>query len=272
MRLRHWMFGLLVLLLAAGAGLYWAWYQGYFDRSVHDASAETVATSQEVAGDLNEALTLARAAQAKLRTWPGYRCIYLRDEVIGNELQQNSLRLIVRHQPFSVNMEWVEPTSKKGRKAVYVEGKNNNKMIVKQLVLKLTLDPQESIKRKESRHTILEAGLKNMMDRFVAAWEEEQKANETDVKYFDAAVEVTVAGKHYHYPCRCVETTHPLSTKGKYVFARVKVYFSQETGLPVSMEGYDWPDGIDTQGRLLERYIYADMKTDPAPGDADFEL
>ena len=74
---------------------------------------------------LEEALVLARTAQTKLQQMPGYHCVYLRDERIDAELHQNSLLLTVLHEPFSILMEWVEPRSKKGRKASYVTGKND---------------------------------------------------------------------------------------------------------------------------------------------------
>jgi hypothetical protein len=238
---------------------------------VHNADVTMVEKSPGAVGTLQEALELARTAQTKLNQMAGYRCIYLRDEVIGNELQKNYLHLIILHDPFSVSMEWLEPTSKKGRKAIYVEGKNNNKMIVKQLVLKLTLDPEESIKRKESRHTIVEAGLKNMMNRFVQAWEEEMQRNETQVKYSDAEVDVIISGKPQAYSCRCVEASHPAETKSKYAFYRVKLFFDTSNGLPVRMEGYDWPTASIPEGRLLERYTYADLKTEPVPTEKDFQ-
>jgi hypothetical protein len=267
MRLRHWIAGIVILV---GLGLAWAWYAGYFDKSV-GASAQTKELSQKQTGDLTEALQLAKAAQVKLQGWAGYRCAYLRDERIDNEMQQNSLRLIVRHEPFSANMEWVEPRAKQGRKAIYVAGKNDNKMLFKLLVT-LRLDPSESIKRKESRHTILEVGLKNMMDRFVKAWEAEMSQNETAVAYSDEKVNAVISDKHFSHVCRLVETTHPVETKGKFVFYRTKIYFDRSTGLPVRMEGYDWPTPSDPNGRLLERYTYMDVTTEPVPSDADFQM
>jgi hypothetical protein len=270
MRRRIMKIGMLVLVLAAGTGV-WAWTNGWFDKGVHDASASTLETSPGTTGTLEEALVLAKAAQAKINAMQGYRCIYLRDEVISNELQQNHLRLTVAHQPFSVCMEWIEPALKKGRKAIYVEGKNGNKMVVKQLVVKMNLDPSESIKRKESRHTILEAGLQNMVNRFVKAWEEEREKNETHVTYSDSEVQVIVQGKPKTYACRCVDCSHPPETQDKYAFGRVKLFFDKATGLPVRMEGFDWPTAAIKEGRLLEKYTYIDVQSDPAPQAADFQ-
>lgn len=262
-----------VLLLLAGGGFAWMWYAGWFDTSVRGASAETNETTPAETGDLQEALQLAKSAQAKLHALGGYRCVYLRDERIDNELQQNYLKLSVRHEPFSVLMEWVEPRSKKGRKVAYVAGKNDGKMRVKiGLIPALSMDPQESIKRKESRHTIPEAGMKNMADRLVQSWQQESQTGETTVRYSDAEVGVELGGKHHKYSCRLVETVHPAETRGKYDFCKTKVYFDKATGYPVRMEGYDWPGAGNSEGILLERYSYVEMNTEGVPPGSEFQL
>jgi hypothetical protein len=259
----------LVVLIAGGLGLAWAY--GLFDKSVHAASVGTSHTTQATSADLKEALTLAKDAQAKLHAMKGYRCLYLRDEFIGNEMQENYIKLAIHHEPFSVSMVWIEPKLKKDRKAIYVAGKNDGNMIVKQLFIKKTLAPDESIKMKESRHTILEAGLKNMMDRFVTSWEAESKLSETSCKYFDTQLDITTSGKKNSYDCRVVETDHPVTVKDKYLFYRVKVFFNKADGLPVRMEGYDWPTTVYPEGRLVERYTYVDVKSEDVVPD-EFKL
>ena len=272
MKKKKWLYLFCTLVVLASGGLLFAWLNGWFDRAVHNVNVGTNETSERSSGNLDEALALAKTAQAKLLAMPGYRCVYLRDERIENELNQNSLILNVVHEPFGVLMEWVEPTSKKGRKASYIAGKNNGKMRVKVGFATLPFDLNYSISMKESRHTINEAGMLNLMNRFVKSWEEEKLAGETFTQYSDATIDATVSGKKYSHACRCIETDHPHSTKGKYVFHRTKIYFDKTTGLPVRMEGYDWPSGPNQEGRLLERYSYFDVKSDPPPKMNQIEL
>lgn len=260
------------LLVLCGGGFVAAWSYGLFDRSVHNVNVGANQTSEKTTADLVEALSLAKSAQATLHKMPGYKCIYLRDERIDNAMQENSLLLTVMHEPFSVLMEWAEPKIKSGRKAVYATGKYNGKMIVKQLFVRKVMDIGESISMKESRHTITEAGLKNLVDRFVTSWEEESKTGETNTCYSDATIEAVVNKKKYSYACRCVETDHPLSTKGKYLFHKVKIYFDKSTGLPVRMEGYEWPTEAGKEGRLMEKYTYLDVKPQATPSVKEFEL
>lgn len=272
MKKRTWLTIFCSIVVLGGVGLLYAWYDGWFDKSLHSVDVGTNQTTESASGNLDEALTLARTAQDKLKEMPGYKCVYLRDERIANELNQNSLLLTVLHEPFGALMEWVEPSSKKGRKASYITGKNNGKMRVKVGFATLPFDLDYSIKMKESRHTINETGLLNLMNRFVKSWEEEKLAGETNTLYSDATIEATVSGKHYSHACRCIETDHPISTKDKYVFHRVKIYFDKQSGLPVRMEGYDWPSGNETEGRLMERYSYFDVKSDPPPKMSQIEL
>jgi hypothetical protein len=272
MQMRSFLITVAVILTMAAGGAGLAWSAGWFDSTVHNASAETHETTPAQAGDLQEAIQLAKTAQTKLQGMAGYRCIYLRDERIDNELQQNYLKLSILHQPFSVLMEWVEPTSKKGRKVSWVAGKHDGKMRVKIGFVTVSMDPEQSIKRKESRHTIPEAGMKNMVDRLVKSWEEESQKAETKTQYSDSEVGVTVSGRNHTYVCRLVETVHPPEARGKYEFARTRVYFDKKTGLPVRMEGYDWPTTVHPEGILLERYTYLEVNGDAAPPASEFQL
>ncbi|HMP15422.1 MAG TPA: DUF1571 domain-containing protein [Gemmatales bacterium] len=260
----------MVVILAVGLGL--AWSSGLFDKGVHEATVGISGASETIASDLSEALSIGNRARELLHAMKGYRCLYLRDELIDNEMQENYLKLTVLHDPFSVAMEWIEPKLKAGRKAVFVTGKNDGKLIVKQLFVKKILDPEESIKMKESRHTIQEAGLKNMVDRLMTSWENESKLQETSVKYSDIKMEFTLSKKPYAYDCRVVEAEHPYSVKEKYTFQKVIVYFDKAGGLPVQMECFDWPSSPSGQARLGERYRYVDVQSEPTPDPKEFEI
>jgi Protein of unknown function (DUF1571) len=88
---------------------------------------------------------------------------------------------------------------------------------------------------KESRHTILEAGLKNMIDRLVTSWEKESKLKETTVKYYDQTLDITLTGKKHVYDCRVVEADHPFTVKDKYAFQKVILFFDKKDGLPATI-------------------------------------
>ncbi len=237
----------------------------------------TVATESErilkevETSDVARALELIRTAQQRFEHVQDYKCLFLRDEWIDGEMNKNILNLKVRHVPFSVQMEWIAPPIKKDRKVAYIEGKNNGKMLVKQLIT-LKLDPQESVRRKESRHTILQAGLKNMINRYATSWEKELRMNSTQVTLEEREEKVSIQNRDFVHHCIVVTTTHDPAMKEHFLYAKAKVYFDRSTGLPVRSEGYDWPEPGQTESRLAERFTYLDLRTNLGLKDADFEF
>ena len=228
-------------LVLGGLGtMAYLWATGTFDRNA--------AVVSEQASDVHdtrmaEALSgSSRKPRPSLPACKDYRCVYLREEVIQGKLLSNHTVLrLAPHAPFSVGMEWLGPSSKKGRKTVWVAGKNNNKMLVKQLIVKMEMDPQESIRRKESRHTIDEAGLKNLIDRYDMAWEREQQLGLTTIAVQDTLLTVKLPGKEHHLDCICVTATHPPDSHKQFKFHVTKLYFDKKTGLPVRSENYEFP-------------------------------
>ncbi len=220
---------------------------------------------------IDEALELIHKARDKFAGVKDCQCTYLRDEMIGNEMKKNHLILYVRHEPFSVCMEYVDPH--KGRKAAYVEGQNDNQIRLKGVPLLKTIDPDGVLAKSQSRHRITEAGLKSMIDRFCARWAEEKKIGRTEVVIQDVDLKVALPEGERVRPCRMVMTLHNPKDKdsGHYLFYRTFVYFDKETGLPARMQGYDWPkDENDKEGTLVEDYTYLDVKTNVGLKDEHF--
>jgi hypothetical protein len=231
------------------------------------------------ADNIDTALKMMHDAVEKFAGVQDYRCTYLRDEFIDGAFHENHLHLAIRHEPFSVRMEWLSPKNKKGRVSNYVEGKHDNQMIVKEPVfrglppVKVQLDPEESKKRKESRHVITEAGLKNAMQRCCKRWENDRARGLTQVILEDAEVLVNLPEHQITRPCRCVALKRPadLDQRPHFDFFRVNIYFDKETGLPIRFEAYDWPQPGHEDGRLVERYTYLDIRTNAGLKDSDFE-
>lgn len=246
------------------------WYRYFYHGDVLIGSEVTAQQAKN--SDVDGALQLIYKARDEFAGVKDYQCTFLRDEFIDGELKKNHLILKVRHQPFSVYMEWIAPTNRKGRKTSYVVGQNEGKMRVRDGIT-LSLDPQQSVKMKESRHTIVEAGLQNLIKRFVESWEMEKKMGVTDVTVQDLELKVMLPSRDVVLNCKLVTTTHDPKDRAKFVFYRTLVYFDKNTGLPVRLEGYDWPkDANDRTGQLVERYTYLDVKVNVGLKDADFKL
>jgi hypothetical protein len=176
-------------------------------------------------------------------------------------------------------MEWLAPKGKKGRVTTYLAGQNHDQMVVKEPVvrglppIRVHLEPEESRKRKESRHVITEAGLRNAMVRCEARWERDLAQGITNATLEDTELIVALPDHEVLRPCRRVTLLRPAEPEKRAVFDyyRVQVYFDKDTKLPIRFETFDWPQPGHENGRLIERYTYLDVRTNLGFKDADFE-
>jgi hypothetical protein len=208
----------------------------------------------------------ARQAYAGVRD---YSCLFVKREQLHGQLQpENLIVMKVRTQPFSVYLRWLKPNTVAGQEVCYVAGKNDGMMRVHSRGLLgavgfVSLDPQDPRAQENSRHTITEAGIGNLIDRFSQRWEMERGLNRTLVR--------TAEYDYNKRRCVRVETTHPDTAGNRFLFYRSVVYFDKETHLPIRVENYDWPRlGGDPNGALVESYSYADLRLNVGVSDATF--
>jgi hypothetical protein len=209
---------------------------------------------------------LAEARQA-FKEVRDYSCLLIKRERIGGQLQADQvIGMKVRNQPFSVYLRWQEPRSMAGQESCYVVGRNDNMMRVHPTGLAgiagwVSLDPRDPRVTAHSHHSITEAGIGNLLDRFGQRWEEERRLNQTQVH---------IAEYEYNKrPCTRVETMHPPG--GPFLFYRTVLYFDKETHLPIRVENYDWPRQRGGQnGELVEVYSYVDLRLNVQLRDDEF--
>jgi len=276
---RSWITATGVLVIAAAAVLV-AWGVGAFGPGQPDVPAAHATThlAQAKAADMGQALLLIQTARDKFAPVKDYRATFLRDELIDGELKQNHVILRVRHEPFGVHMEWLAPASKKGRRTAYVMGQNDGKMLVREplagrFAVTVRRDPEESMKRKESRHTIREAGYRNLVEKYVKGWKREKELGRTQVTLQDGELKLNLGDRELKFPCTVVTTKHDVKDRDQFTFFRSRLYFHKDTGQLIRVEGYDWPSRPqDQDGELSERYTYLEMETNVGLTDADFRF
>ncbi len=215
---------------------------------------------------LMPALRHAKSCLTKAQEMKGYECTFSKKEVVGNELISQTMKMKVRHEPFSVYMCFVEPA--KGREVIYVEGKNDNKLQVHEtglaaLIGTLTLSPEDSRVMAENRYPITKAGIQKMMEAVIAQWEEETKYGETDVKYFEDA-------KIGDLKCRVIESSHPQPRK-QFKFHMTRVWIEEQTGLPVRVQQFGFPVKSGTKPPVMEDYTFTNIKAEVRLTDRDFD-
>ncbi len=196
-----------------------------------------------------------------------------RESMNGRVGDQEYMKIKVRNphatngmkQPFSVYMKFLKPIA--GREVIYVEGKNDSKMLVYEPglatgLLTHKLAPDGMLAMKGNRHPIYEAGLENLVKKLVAVAERDKAAGDCEVEFREGA---TINGR----TCTMIQVTHP-EKKAPFDFYQAQVFIDDEYQVPIRYAAYDWPtNGSDPQ--LLEEYTYLKIELNVGLTDKDFD-
>ncbi len=218
---------------------------------------------------LDVPLQLVAQARQVYRQVQTYTCTLVSQERVKGRLEpENVVALSMRTQPFSVYMRWLAPKEAAGREVAYVAGRNqgnmrvhDNKGLGKAFGF-VNIAPNDPRVLEHSRHTIVEAGLGNLIEQFGRTWEAERRLGKTRVQMAE-----------YEYDrkrCIRVETVQTERNPQLYCYRSV-VYFDKQTRLPIRVECYDWPrQGGPPGGDLLETFSYASLQLNVPLNDAIF--
>lgn len=228
-----------------------------------DGAAGVSASSEH---PLVPALRHAQASIENVEKLTGYECTFTKKEVVGRQTISQTIKMKVRHKPFSVYMHFEDPHE--GREVIFVDGKNNNNLLVHEtgfasLIGTLELPPEGSQAMAENRYPITKAGIQKMMEAIVAQWAEETKYGETDVKYFEDA-------KIGDLKCRVIESSHPLPRK-QFKFHMTRVWIEEKTGLPVRVQQFGFPAKSGAKPPVMEDYTFTNIKVEVRLTDRDFD-
>ncbi len=215
---------------------------------------------------LAPALRHAQTCVANAGKLSGYECRFIKKEVVGRQTISQTIRMKVRHDPFSVYMNFEEPHA--GREVIFVEGRNNNNLLVHEagfasLIGTLELAPTSSQAMAENRYPITKAGIQKMMEAVIEQWESETKYGESEVKYFEDA-------KIGEVTCRVIESTHPQPRK-QFKFHITRVWIDDALGLPVRVQQFGFPAKSGAKPPVVEDYTYSDIKAEVRLTDRDFD-
>ena len=82
--------------------------------------------------DMSECMEIIKRAEQALTKVDHYTCQFLKREYLGGKLQpEQTIDMVVRHEPFSVCLKWQKPRSMAGQEGMWIEGKHNGRMRVK---------------------------------------------------------------------------------------------------------------------------------------------
>jgi len=190
-----------------------------------------------------------------------YRATFIKQEKIGNKLREEESIFFIFKRPFKVRMKWLTGGNK-GREALYVEGENNNKLIVKMTgligaFLKLvTLDPEGAFAKGKSGRSIKQAGIGNMAASLITFTRNALNLGHATLKLLE---EEKVDGREVYV----VERILPAD---KYDTPKTYIYIDKELKVPLQVERYG------KEGELIERYAYHDLKINQDISDTEFKF
>lgn len=235
------------------------------------ATQQCLVLADDKAGNATEhpltpAIRHAQVCLEKVNAIPGYECTFSKKEVVGSELVSQTMKMKVRHEPFSVYMFFLEPA--RGREVIFVDGRNDNKLQVHEtglasLIGTLSLAPEDSRVMAENRYPITRAGMSNMVQTVIGQWQTESQFGETDVKYFEDA-------KVGDYKCRVIESSHP-QPRRQFPFHMTRLWIEEKSGLAVRVQQFGFPKKKDAKPPVVEDYAFTAIKPEVRLTDRDFD-
>jgi len=210
-----------------------------------------------------------------------FTCRITKRERIDGELQDYySIDMRVREQtyageqmtqPLSVLLEFLAPSDVEGRKALFVAGQNDNKLLVRKGgrrfgYVVIDIDPfGESVKR-ECLMPINEIGFSHLLDRMIRTLQQDVAADPSgDNTIVEHITTATINGR----PCQMLRITHPLRRDGLQFFS-ASVSIDSELHVPVRFDVYDWPETTGEPPPLTAEFTYTNVTLNPNLDDSVF--
>lgn len=204
--------------------------------------------------DLYNRILAMRSAYAGVQD---YTATFYKQERVGGKLLDEEQIELKFQKPLKVYMRWVGKTYK-GREALYVQGKYQNKVVGHEGgffgFVTLHMRPTGRLAMWGNRHPVTEVGLGYLIEQIV---ENVMKARQQRVLDLKSLGERTTHNRR-------VDAMEAIFPVVGFYCPRLILDIDPENHLPVRAEIYDSKD------QLLERYGYADLRMNPRLPEEDF--
>lgn len=265
--------GLWLLMTQVGAAQNTAPGQGNRPAEAKRATSQTAAVApngEAARHTIDDAIELARERRAVLDDVRDYTATFTKTELVGKKVVRQTMEMKCRHEPFSVYLH--NRTGKEeGREVLYVAGANDGHLLVHERGLLASLAGTQSLKLDDSRvvdenrYPITDIGIAKIVDKSLAIWEAEKKAdpNNIEVRF----IQNTKVGS---VPCDEVEVVRK-QPQPEFKYSLTRVFFARDSKLPVRAEQFGWPTKPGEKAPLLEEYDYTDLRVNVGLTAADFD-
>jgi len=213
------------------------------------------------------------AADAKrIRDFKDYSMTLVKTERIDGKTWPTEKAFVkVRNQPFSVYMAFSEPKGLKGQEVIFVEGKNDGRIVghtggILSLVGTLRILPTSARAMQGNRHPINDLGISHMVEEAVRNVPGDLKRGKTEFEY-------KLGEKKLGKTCTLfIIRRKEVDPEGKDPkFHSDYMYFDDETNLPIFYQLYEWPEKKGDPPVLVEEYAHEDIKVNNGFTDLDFD-
>lgn len=190
-----------------------------------------------------------------------YRCTFLKQERIhGTTGAEQEVQVKFLDKPFSVVMQWVR-NAPIGDRALYIEGKNDNMMLVHprgalgKLLGTVKKAPDSPEAMANTLRPITQFGFKRGLQALLVVYEKAAQRGDLKSTFLGYA---TVAGR------RTLVLERTLPPNDDYPAARTMTYIDAQLLVPISVEAWDW------EGVQISRYTFDNVQINVGLTEADF--
>jgi len=262
------------LAVAAGAAAV-AYYNSAAEPVTPPATGAPKFTGQR--HPLDDAIEYAEERRQQMQAAVrGYTAVVAKRERIGGKLLEEKMEVKILNRktaedgsvsPLSVYLKFIEPKSKKGREVIYVENRNEGKLVAHEggllNIMRANLQPDGQLAMMGNRYPITEIGLANLADKLV-------ERGKVDRQWDGIEVDIREEDGPGDRPCKLIEIRH-LEQWPEFDFFLAKIYIDLEYNVPVRYSAYTWPTQPGGPPVLEEEYIYTSVKLNPGLTANDFD-
>lgn len=237
---------------------------------------ESLTPEQRSELNLTKKIDLLKKGIAFLQATPDYTAQFTKRELVNGELlDEQTMAIKVRHEPFSIYLKWLDYDA--GREVMYVDGVNDGKMIVhsgtgwKSRLPAILMEPDSTLALQEARYPVTRAGMLALADTIVSF---NQKDLEAKTYAHCHHLEDQMVGDR---SCHCFVLEYKDRTANS-DYRKSMTLIDKEWGIPLYIKNFGWPtDDVKLPEEeldeltLLEHYVYSDVKFRAALTQLDFD-
>ncbi len=243
------------------------------------------ATAQSPQPTMDKLRQLAREILANLRSnVHDYTATLVKRERIGGRLGDEVLmQLKIRNpanqqdaksgtrtqtgQGLSAYLKFQEPSSMRGREVIWVDGVNDNKLIVHEAgllnLMRVELVPHGTLAMLGNKYAITEIGLLRLVEKLIEKIDRGVDLSQCSIDTRDGQM---VGDRS----CRLIQVTQPRSIPGA-DFYIAQVFIDDQLQIPLRYAAFLWPEHADETPPLEEEYTYLDLQVNVGLTDLDFD-